>query len=53
MDILKEENVIFDEEGVWDIAGAADGSMRDALTLLDQGISYCKGQIIVTQFGKC
>ena len=23
----------------------ADGSMRDALTLLDQGISYCKGQI--------
>ena len=45
MDILKEESVIFDEEGVWDIAGAADGSMRDALTLLDQGISYCKGQI--------
>ncbi len=45
MDILKEEGVIFDEEGVWDIAGGADGSMRDALTLLDQGISYCKGQI--------
>ena len=45
MDILKKESVIFDEEGVWDIAGTADGSMRDALTLLDQGISYCKGQI--------
>ena len=45
MDIQKEESVIFDEEGVWDIAGAADGSMRDALTLLDQGISYCKGEI--------
>ena len=45
MDILKEEGVIFDEEGVWDIAGGADGSMRDALTLLDQGISYCEGQI--------
>ena len=43
--ILKEEGVVFDEEGVWDIAGAADGSMRDALTLLDQGISYCKGRI--------
>ena len=45
MDILKKESIIFDEEGVWDIAGTADGSMRDALTLLDQGISYCKGQI--------
>ena len=45
MGILKEEGVVFDEEGVWDIAGAADGSMRDALTLLDQGISYCKGRI--------
>ena len=45
VDILKEEGVVFDEEGVWHIAGAADGSMRDALTLLDQGIAYCKSQI--------
>ncbi|MYC60494.1 MAG: hypothetical protein F4X09_09945, partial [Gammaproteobacteria bacterium] len=29
----------------WQIATAAGGSMRDALTLLDQAISYCQGPI--------
>ena len=43
--VLERENVEYDEEGLWDIAGAAEGSMRDALTLLDQGISHCDGQI--------
>ena len=27
------------------IARAADGSMRDALSLLDQAIAYCGGKI--------
>ena len=45
INILDQEKVAYDEDGVWDIAGAADGSMRDALTLLDQGISHCEGNI--------
>lgn len=43
--ILEKEEVHFDEEGLWHIASAAEGSMRDALTLVDQGISYCEGTI--------
>ena len=45
INVLDQEKVTYDEDGVWDIAGAADGSMRDALTLLDQGISHCEGNI--------
>lgn len=43
--VLKEESIDFDEEALWQIAAAASGSMRDALTLVDQGISYCQGSI--------
>mgnify|MGYP001177159215 CR=1 FL=1 len=43
--VLDKEKFAYDEEALWDVAGAADGSMRDALTLLDQGISHCDGQI--------
>jgi DNA polymerase-3 subunit gamma/tau len=42
---LEKEEVRFDDEGVWHIAAAAQGSMRDALTLVDQGISHCEGAI--------
>ena len=45
--ILEKEKFAHDAESLWDIAMAADGSMRDALTLLDQGISFCEGQIRV------
>jgi DNA polymerase-3 subunit gamma/tau len=30
---------------LWQIAEAAAGSMRDALTLVDQAISYCQGEV--------
>lgn len=43
--VLKAEDIEFDEESLWQIAGAASGSMRDALTLVDQAISYCQGEI--------
>ena len=43
--VLAEENVEYDDEALWQIAAAASGSMRDALTLVDQGISYCQGSI--------
>ena len=39
--ILEEEKVLFDIESVMAISKKADGSMRDALSLLDQTISYC------------
>jgi len=43
--VLDEEAIEYDEEALWQIASAASGSMRDALTLVDQAIAYCKGQI--------
>jgi len=38
--ILKNERIEAEEKAVRYIAGAADGSMRDALSLLDQCIAY-------------
>lgn len=43
--ILKKEEIAFEEEALWQIAAAASGSMRDALTLVDQAISYCEGSV--------
>ena len=39
-DILKEEKINAEDEGLDIIAKAAHGSMRDALSILDQGIAY-------------
>lgn len=44
-DVLAKEMVPFDEPGLWQLARAADGSMRDALSLTDQAISYGGGKI--------
>lgn len=41
--ILKEENVAGDDNSTQLIAKSADGSMRDALSLLDQAIAYGGG----------
>ncbi len=43
--ILKEENIESDPESVNAIARKADGSMRDALSLLDQAISFCGNKL--------
>ena len=43
--VLGEEKVPFDEGGVWAIGRAADGSMRDALSLTDQAIGHGGGHI--------
>lgn len=43
--VLKEEGIDYDEEALWQIAAGAAGSMRDALTLVDQAISYCQGSV--------
>ena len=41
--ILKSENISYDEESVDLISEAASGSVRDALTLLDQAIAHGSG----------
>ncbi|MFM1570551.1 MAG: DNA polymerase III subunit gamma/tau [Porticoccaceae bacterium] len=43
--VLGEEKVPFDEGGIWAIGRAADGSMRDALSLTDQAIGHGGGNI--------
>jgi DNA polymerase III subunit gamma/tau len=43
--ILGKEEVTFEEPGLWSLARAADGSMRDALSLTDQAISYGAGKL--------
>jgi DNA polymerase-3 subunit gamma/tau len=43
--ILGKENIVFESEGLKLIAHAADGSMRDGLSLLDQAIVYGNGQV--------
>ncbi len=43
--VLEQESIEFDEDALWQIAAAAAGSMRDALTLVDQAISYCQGRV--------
>lgn len=43
--ICGEEQIEFEPAALAMIARAADGSMRDALSLLDQAIAYCGGKI--------
>lgn len=43
--ILSEEAIHSDAEALTQIAKAADGSMRDALSLLDQAIAYGGGEV--------
>lgn len=43
--ILKEEAIDYEAEGLALIARAATGSLRDALSLLDQAIAYSSGSL--------
>ena len=43
--VLQQEGIQFDELAIKRLAKAADGSMRDALSLLDQAIAYGAGKI--------
>jgi len=43
--ILEQEKIEFESSGVASIAWSAKGSMRDALSLLDQAIAYGNGAI--------
>jgi DNA polymerase-3 subunit gamma/tau len=43
--ICDAENIDFEGTAIAMIARAADGSLRDALSLLDQAIAYCGGKV--------
>ncbi|MBS0289724.1 MAG: DNA polymerase III subunit gamma/tau [Proteobacteria bacterium] len=43
--ILQVENISYEERALNIIAKAATGSMRDALSVLEQGIAYCNGAL--------
>jgi len=47
--VLTQEQVTFEEMALWALARAADGSMRDALSLTDQAIAY--GNSVLTEVG--
>jgi len=44
-DILEKEDVSFESAALFQLARAADGSMRDALSLLDQAIAFSNGKV--------
>lgn len=43
--ILEKEMVPFEEASLWHLGRSADGSMRDALSLTDQAISFGNGKV--------
>ena len=43
--ILEAEQIEFEPAALALLARAADGSLRDALSLLDQAIAYCSGKV--------
>lgn len=43
--VLTTEQVAFDQAALWQIGQAANGSMRDALSLTDQAIAFGNGSI--------
>jgi DNA polymerase-3 subunit gamma/tau len=47
--VLKEEQIEFTREALAKIAQAADGSMRDALSLLDQAIAFGGGKVDLSE----
>ncbi|MEH6447162.1 MAG: DNA polymerase III subunit gamma/tau [Oleispira sp.] len=47
--VLKAEEITYDEPALWQLGRAAQGSMRDALTLTDQAIAYGRGEVFEHQ----
>lgn len=47
LNICDKESVEITEEALFELARISDGGMRDALSLLDQAISYSEGKISV------
>ena len=49
--ILSEEKIPSEDEALWLLARAADGSMRDALSLTDQAIAYGDQKLVSQDVG--
>jgi len=47
--VLEQEVIPFEESALWLLGRAADGSMRDALSLTDQSIAYGSGKIVQSE----
>ena len=45
--VCKQEKLEYENEALWEIARQADGALRDALSLLDQAMSFGKGVILL------
>ena len=43
--VAQQEGITFEEEALAVIAEKADGGMRDALSIFDQAVSFCQGNI--------
>ncbi|MDP4641069.1 MAG: DNA polymerase III subunit gamma/tau, partial [Pseudomonadales bacterium] len=43
--VLDKEQVVYEQPALWQLGRAADGSMRDALSLADQAIAFGDNQI--------
>ena len=43
--ILNQKGVTYDEKALWVIANAAEGGMRDALSILDQVLSFSDNEV--------
>lgn len=43
--VAEKEGVTYDEEALSVIAEKADGGMRDALSIFDQAVSFCQGNV--------
>lgn len=44
--VLSVENVPFEDDALWLLGRAADGSMRDAMSLTDQAIAFGEGKVL-------
>lgn len=43
--VLTSENIPFEDDALWLLGRAADGSMRDAMSLTDQAVSFGDGKV--------
>ena len=48
-DVLQAEQVGYESPALWQLGRAAQGSMRDALSLTDQAIAFGEGEVTETQ----
>ncbi|MBS4088540.1 DNA polymerase III subunit gamma/tau [Pseudomonas rustica] len=46
--VLTAESVPFEDDALWLLGRAADGSMRDAMSLTDQAIAFGEGKVLAT-----